>query len=122
MKMGSRSPERLRSDYAPFDGFAPLEGEHVIYKSAASAFFETRLRTFLQALGVRSLVVIGESTSGCVRASVVDAYSSGFNVLVPFDAVFDRNEISHAVNLYDMGLKYAGIVSAMSVQASWRGE
>lgn len=114
-----RSVGQLRQDYAPFEGFEPLDGEAVIYKSAASAFFETRLRSFLQASGVRSLVVIGESTSGCVRATVVDAYSAGFKVYLPFDAVFDRSETAHLVNLHDMGLKYATIVDAEAVMESW---
>jgi nicotinamidase-related amidase len=106
---------------APFDedpawGFAivqplaPREGELVTYKTRASAFFGTPLQTNLRNLGVDSLVVAGETTSGCVRASVVDAYSLGFDVVVVEEATFDRVELSHKVNLFDMHHKYATVV------------
>lgn len=121
MNTGSRGRNELRHDYAPQPGFEPQAGEVVVYKSAASAFFETRLRTFLQSKRITSIVVVGESTSGCVRASVVDAYSSGFNVYLPFDAVFDRHPASHAASLYDMGLKYARVVNSEAVAQSLMG-
>lgn len=88
---------------------APLAGELVIDKSRASAFFGTPLSTWLRQLDVDTLVVCGETTSGCVRASVVDGYSHGFEVIVVEDATFDRSELSHKVNLFDMHLKYASV-------------
>ncbi|MGH3328135.1 MAG: isochorismatase family protein [Streptomycetales bacterium] len=89
---------------------APRAGELVIRKSRASAFFGTPLSTWLRQLGVDALVVCGETTSGCVRASVVDAYSHGFNVAVVEEATFDRSPLSHKVNLFDMHLKYASVI------------
>ena len=65
-------------------------------------------------MGVGDLFVAGESTSGCVRASVVDAFSFGYRVCVVEDCVFDQNPVSHAVNLYDIQHKY-GQVSGLSV-------
>jgi maleamate amidohydrolase len=56
------------------------------------------------------VIVAGETTSGCVRATVVDAYSLGFAVVVVEEATFDRSVLSHKVNLYDMHLKYASVV------------
>ena len=88
----------------------PIEGELVVYKTRASAFFGTPLSTHLQRLGVDTVVVGGESTSGCVRASAVDAYSHGFEVMVVEEATFDRIEISHKVNLFDLHHKYATVV------------
>ena len=88
----------------------PIEGELVVYKTRASAFFGTPLSTHLQRLGVDTVVVGGESTSGCVRASAVDAYSHGFEVMVVEEATFDRIELSHKVNLFDLHHKYATVV------------
>jgi maleamate amidohydrolase len=88
----------------------PRKGEVVIAKDRASAFFGTTLDTILRRAGVDSLVVAGETTSGCVRATVVDAYSLGFDVVVVEDATFDRSPLSHKVNLFDMHCKYATVV------------
>jgi maleamate amidohydrolase len=90
----------------------PREGELVVAKARASAFFGTSLQSSLEALGVHSLVVAGESTSGCVRATVVDAFSLGFDVVVVEEATFDRSPLSHKVNLFDMHCKYATVVHA----------
>lgn len=88
----------------------PLGDELVVYKTRASAFFGTPLSTHLQRLGVDTLVVGGESTSGCVRATAVDAYSHGWEVMVVEEATFDRIDISHKVNLFDLHHKYATVV------------
>ena len=85
----------------------------LIKKLRASVFFETSLREHLQRLDVGDLFVAGESTSGCVRASVVDAFSLGYRVCVVEDCVFDQNMVSHAINLYDIQHKY-GHVSRLS--------
>jgi len=61
-------------------------------------------------LGVRSLIVCGESTSGCVRASVVDAFSNGIHVAIAEECVFDRSMLSHKVNLFDMHHKYGDVM------------
>lgn len=90
--------------------FAPESGEVVIRKERASAFNSTPLVAHLVRAGVSSLIVCGESTSGCVRASVVDAYSNGFHVTIAEECVFDRSELSHKVNLFDMHHKYADVM------------
>ncbi|BCB90111.1 N-carbamoylsarcosine amidase [Phytohabitans suffuscus] len=88
----------------------PRDGELVVAKSRASAFFNTPVATYLHALGVDDLFVAGTTTSGCVRASVVDAFSHGFKPFVVEQAVFDRSRLSAAVSLYEMDAKYADVV------------
>ena len=84
----------------------------VITKQRASVFQGTPLVSHLTLLDVASLIVCGESTSGCVRASVVDAYSNGFHVSVVEECTFDRAELTHKVNLFDMHHKYADVMHA----------
>lgn len=90
--------------------FAPRPGDLMVYKQRASAFYGTPLVAQLNQLGVKSLIVCGESTSGCVRASVVDAYSNGIHVTIAEECCFDRSELSHKVNLFDMHHKYADVM------------
>lgn len=94
---------------------APESGDVVVSKRYASAFFGTPLMTYLNDLGVDSVVVTGCTTSGCVRATVMDAFSYAFRVVVPEDAVYDRGEASHAINLFDMNQKYADVVTTEEV-------
>ncbi|MFP5336749.1 MAG: isochorismatase family protein [Actinomycetes bacterium] len=96
--------------YEFMPSLAPGPGELVVRKARASAFFGTPVSTWLRQLDADTLVVAGESTSGCVRASVVDAYSHGLAVAVVEEAVFDRSTLSHKVNLFDMHLKYAAVL------------
>ncbi len=98
------------TDYEIVEPVAPIAGEGVIYKGRASAFFGTPLASWLRRLDVDTVVVGGETTSGCVRASVVDAFSHGYEVVVVEEAVFDRSPLSHKVNLYDMHSKYATVL------------
>jgi nicotinamidase-related amidase len=84
-------------------------------KKHPSAFFGTPLASYLVDLQVDSLVVTGCSTSGCVRSTVVDAFAYNYKVLVPYDAVYDRSETVHKVNLFDMGQKYADVMSTDDV-------
>ena len=93
------------------DALAPRKGELVIRKTQASAFFGTGLSGVLISRGVDTLVIVGCTTSGCVRASVVDAISSNFRAIVATDCVGDRALEPHAANLFDMGQKYADLVS-----------
>jgi maleamate amidohydrolase len=95
--------------------FAPRPGDVVIGKQRASAFFGTPLAAHLTQLGVRTVVVCGESTSGCVRASAVDAYSHGFHVVLVEECCFDRFVLSHKINLFDMHHKYADVMRLADV-------
>lgn len=94
---------------------APQAGDVLLPKKHPSAFFGTALTSYLVDLGVDSLVVTGCTTSGCVRATVVDAFSLNFKVTVPHDAVYDRSPTVHQVNLFDMAQKYADVVSSEDV-------
>ncbi len=89
---------------------APREGDILLPKKHPSAFFGTPLASYLINLGADTLVVTGCTTSGCVRGSVVDAFAYNFRVLVPEDAVYDRSQVSHKVNLFDMAEKYADVM------------
>lgn len=94
---------------------APREDEPVLNKLFASAFFGTALSSLLAANGCDSLIVTGASTSGCVRATVVDAIQHGYRPIVPREAVGDRNPDAHAANLYDIDTKYGDVVSLAEV-------
>lgn len=89
------------------DVLQPVPGELVVRKSVPSAFFGTTLAPWLTQRGVQTLLVAGAVTSGCVRASVVDAMCWGFRPLVVTDCVGDRAIGPHEANLFDMGQKYA---------------
>ncbi|MGE4239969.1 isochorismatase family protein [Ramlibacter sp.] len=91
---------------------APRAGDILIPKFQASAFHGTALTSYLVGLGVDTVIVTGCTTSGCVRATVVDACALNFKVVVPQDAVYDRSQVSHAVNLFDMASKYADVLPA----------
>jgi maleamate amidohydrolase len=93
------------------DSLAPRAGELVVRKTVPSAFFGTMLAQWLIERGVRTLLVAGAVTSGCVRASVVDAMSFGFRPLVVSDCVGDRAIAPHEANLFDMAQKYAAVLT-----------
>lgn len=92
-------------------GLEPQEDELVITKQYPSAFFGTSLASTLTAIGVDSVLLTGLTTSGCVRASCVDAMSHGFRTAVVADACGDRHDAPHQANLFDMNAKYADVVS-----------
>lgn len=106
------SDEKKRKGYEVVDPIAPKVTDILIRKTKPSAFFGTPLLSYLIELGADTLICCGTSTSGCVRATVVDAFSNNFRVAVVQDATFDRTQSSHAINLYDMAQKYADVVSA----------
>lgn len=93
------------------EGLKPLENELVISKQYPSAFFGTSLAATLTAAGVDTTILTGLTTSGCVRATCVDACSHGFIPIVVADACGDRHEDPHNANLFDMNAKYADVVS-----------
>jgi maleamate amidohydrolase len=96
---------------------APLPAEPVLNKLFASAFFGTPLASLLASAGCDSVVVTGASTSGCVRATAVDALQHGYRPAVPREAVGDRNPAAHEANLYDIDAKYGDVVSVDDVVA-----
>jgi maleamate amidohydrolase len=89
----------------------PAANELVVRKAAPSAFFETGLRSWLTQKQVETLIVAGSTTSGCVRATVVDAMSCGFRPVVIKDCVGDRATAPHAASLFDMQQKYADVMT-----------
>ena len=91
---------------------APQPQDIVIRKGVPSAFFDSPLRQMLVNLGVDSVLVCGFTTSGCVRATAVDALQCNFRLLVARDACGDRDRAAHEANLRDIGLKYGDVVSA----------
>lgn len=91
---------------------APRADELVIQKTVPSAFFQSSLAPWLAAQGVRGLVIAGCTTSGCVRASAVDALSHGFKPLVASDCVGDRGLEAHFASLTDLAAKYAEVATA----------
>ena len=99
------------------DELAPEPGELIVTKSKPSAFFSTPLASWLVQLGVDTVMVGGGSTSGCVRATVIDAFSWNFNPFVVAEATFDRSTTSHRVNLFEMNQKYATVVGSEQAAA-----
>ena len=91
--------------------------DNLVKKLRASAFFNTGLNDQLARLDVANLFIVGESTSGCIRASVVDAFSLGYQVCLVEDCVFDQNPVSHAVNLYDMQHKYGHVIKLSELES-----
>lgn len=114
-----KSPREL----APSDSwdikeeFAPQPGDLVVKKERASGFFGTPLVAHLNKLGVQSIILCGESTSGCLRASTVDAFSYGYQVVVVEECCFDRSMLSHKVALFDLHHKYADVCHVDDVVA-----
>lgn len=102
-------------DYVP--ALAPRADEPVVTKQYASAFFGTSLASTLQAQGVDCLLLAGMSTSGCVRASAVDAMQHGFIPVVVGDACGDRHSSPHEANLFDLAAKYADVRTLAQVRA-----
>ena len=103
LREGSRAVEL--DDRLPVD-----PRDHLITKKGASAFFGTGLAALLAGLRVDTVLVCGATTSGCVRATAVDAVQSGFSVLVPRQCVGDRAQAPHEANLFDIQAKYGDVI------------
>jgi maleamate amidohydrolase len=101
---------RTAAFYDILPELARREEDPLIVKDRASAFYGTSLVPELVMRGVRSVILGGGTTSGCLRASAVDAYSNGFSVAVVEECCFDRNTLSHVVNLFDLHMKYADVL------------
>ena len=110
VKIGSRRAE--------FDDRLQIDRDRdvIITKRMASAFHETNLRSLLTWHKVDTVIVTGGSTSGCVRATVVDSLSHGYHTIVPEECVADRHEGPHFANLYDMAVKYADVLPVAEVR------
>ncbi|MDX3906570.1 MAG: isochorismatase family protein [Pigmentiphaga sp.] len=112
----TRSHERSITASTRSDGdvivaeIAPRDTDIVVFKQKPSAFFGTPLDSYLTLLRADSLIVTGATTSGCVRATVVDAFSRNYRVALVEEGCFDRSQASHAVSLFDMHAKYADVV------------
>lgn len=102
--------DRVRRRFDIIDEVKPLAGEAVLRKAAPSGFFGTLLMAHLHALDVDGIILAGESTSGCVRATCVEGRSYRFKMTVVEECVFDRHQTAHAMNLFDMHQKYADVL------------
>lgn len=96
-------------------GLSPRDDELVISKQYASAFFGTSLHDTLTAESIDTLIITGVSTSGCIRATCIDAISSGYRPIVVSDACGDRHPGPHEANLFDINAKYGDVVDEASV-------
>ena len=112
LKLRRELPEELRRmKFQIVDEVKPQPGELIIRKAAPSVFYGTALLPHLIYLGVDTVIACGETTSGCVRATVVDGCSHRFSMGVVQECTFDRTQASHAINLFDMNQKYADVVT-----------
>jgi maleamate amidohydrolase len=93
----------------------------VIHKQKPSGFFGTNMASYLTLLGCDSVIVTGTTTSGCVRATVLDAFSNNYRVALAEEGCFDRSQASHAINLCDMNAKYADVVKCAEILAFFDG-
>lgn len=103
--------------YQIVPALAPLPGESVVVKTAPSAFHGTNLLSLLVYHNIDTVIVTGTVTSGCVRATAVDAFSYGFRVVVPVECVYDRGRTSHKVTLWDIYTRYGDVVPVTDVLA-----
>jgi maleamate amidohydrolase len=110
-RIGNRIPDQI----------APLPGETVMQKPKASAFFGTALASYLTLLGIDTVVIAGTTTSGCVRATAVDACSLNYRVVVAEDAVFDRGDLAHVASLFDIHAKYGDVLPVAAILDYVRG-
>lgn len=119
----SRSDEGRRGVVSSLDeneivaDIAPGPHDIVVRKQKPSGFFATNLASYLTLLGCDSVIVTGTTTSGCVRATVIDAFSLNYRVALAEEGCFDRSQASHAINLCDMNAKYADVVKTSEVLA-----
>lgn len=114
-RLGAKIPAIMdiaQHGYSFVKEVAPLPGDILLPKKHPSAFFGTALVSHLVDLGVDTLILSGCTTSGCVRATAVDAFAYNFRVLIPHDAVYDRTETVHKANLFDLSQKYVDLTDA----------
>jgi nicotinamidase-related amidase len=115
-KLPSAKNLQIGSDQVEIDSrLDPQPGELIIRKKFPSCFFGTPLISYLITNRVDTLIVTGTTTSGCVRATVVDALQYGFRTIVPKECVGDRAQAPHKANLFDIGMKYADVIDLQEV-------
>ena len=108
---------KIGSRRAALDDRLEVGGNDIVFnKRMASAFFETPLASLLTWHRIDTVIVTGGSTSGCVRASVIDSLSHGYRTVVAEECVADKHESPHFANLYDIALKYADVVPVAQVR------
>lgn len=117
LSRGSATAEAVHAAPLP-EELQPRDDEFVMQKTKASAFFQTPLLTFMHQRKADSVILVGTTTSGCIRASAVDGSSYGFPVTVVEDATFDRSEFAHASNLFDIQMKYGNVVTTDELLAT----
>ena len=108
------STDDERADQWPSE-INPRAEDVIIYKNKPSAFFGTPLASMLTYAGVDTLIIVGISTSGCIRASVEDAFSYNYRTIIPEECVGDRCRFAHRANLFDMDMKFADVTSLEEV-------
>lgn len=94
---------------------APTEHDMVFVKKKPSAFFSTALASYLIDFGVDTLIVTGTTTSGCIRSTCIDSFSYNFRTIVPEECAWDRGQMSHKLNLFDINAKYGDVIPLANV-------
>ena len=118
MERNPRSGEAIKNEVGsniPKE-IIPAKTDHVIHKIGPSIFHGTPLINVLTPLQIDILLCCGTVTSGCVRASIIDAATLGFKVNIIEECTFDRGEVSHKVNLFDMNARYGSVISITTVK------
>ncbi len=104
------------NSYEIKDEFKPEKDDVIIYKDRASCFFGTPLSAYLTQMGIDTVIICGEATSGCVRASAIDSFSHGFHTVVVEECTFDQSLLTHKLNLFDIHHKYADVMKLEEVK------
>lgn len=118
-----KSPGLLKlTEHSPLSQIVPeltpVKGEYIVRKQGASGFFGTNLAAWLTQRRADTVIIAGCTTSGCVRATVVDAMQHNFRTVVATDCVGDRALGPHEANLFDMGQKYADLMTRAAIEAA----
>ena len=116
--MGVLATSNSEGDREIIRSLAPGDTDPVVIKAKHSAFYGTQLNGMLNYMQVDSLIVTGVTTSGCIRATVNDAFALNYRITVPVECVADRAQISHQVELFDMAVKYADVMPLADVLAA----
>jgi maleamate amidohydrolase len=113
--MGVLAKSNSEEDRLIIQALAPRPDDIVVVKAKHSAFFGTQLHAMLNYMRIDSLIVTGVTTSGCIRATVNDAFALNYRIVLPVECVADRSRISHQVELFDMAVKYADVLPLAEV-------